>query len=58
MWKHGISLYGWGEAAGDGFLDRHPELHNGRGTIRVRPADAAGISDEEFLSLLRGAVGA
>jgi hypothetical protein len=35
---------------------RHPELKSGKGTIRLRPDDAAGIADEEFANLVRAAL--
>jgi hypothetical protein len=53
-WKHGVSFYGWGD--GGGFLERHPGLHNGKGTIRVRPSDAEAIPDQEFLELIQAAL--
>jgi hypothetical protein len=31
---------------------RHPTLSSGKGTIRIRPQDAEGISDEELRALL------
>lgn len=52
VWRHGVSIYGWLGRDG-GFVDRHPELHAGKGTIRVTPAGAATISDDEFLRLVR-----
>jgi uncharacterized protein YdhG (YjbR/CyaY superfamily) len=55
-WKHGLSIYGWPQERGGEFLARHPGLATGKGTIRVRPEDAAGLSDEEFLSLIRAAL--
>src|SRR4051794_11891054 len=42
-WKHGLSIYGWGAGHDGGFAVRHPELVSGKGTIRLRPDDAAGI---------------
>jgi len=36
---------------------RHPDLRSGRGTIRIRPQDAAGITDEELAALVRAALG-
>lgn len=48
VWKHGLSLYGWEPGRDAGFAARHPELVNNKGTLRVRPADAAGISDAEL----------
>lgn len=54
-WKHGISLYASPERDG-GFTERHPGLAAGKGTIRLRPADAASISDSEFRDLIRAAL--
>ncbi len=56
VWKHGISVYGWRQDDDGGFVARHPGLKTSTGTIRLRPEDAAGISDEEFLGLLRAAL--
>lgn len=56
-WKHGISIYGWGQGGDAGFTARHPELKTSRGTIQLRPADAASIPDEEFRDLVRAALG-
>lgn len=55
-WKHGVSLYGWGAEDVSGFIARHPDLTSGKGTIRLRPADAEGIDDDELRALLRGAL--
>ena len=55
-WKHGVSLYGWGADEASGSVARHPELTSGKGTIRLRPADAAAIDDVELGALLRGAL--
>jgi hypothetical protein len=55
-WKHGISIYGWGQGGDAGFIDRHPELKTGRGTIQLRPEDGAGIADDEFRDLIRAAL--
>ncbi len=57
-WKHGISLYGWGQGHDGGFAERHPSLVTGKGTIRLRPADADGITDDELRALIEGALGA
>jgi uncharacterized protein YdhG (YjbR/CyaY superfamily) len=57
-WKHGVSLYGWGGDRADGFLSRHPELKTSKGTIQLRPEDAAGIPDEELTGLIRAALDA
>ncbi len=56
-WKHGVSLYGWGAGHDGGFADRHPELLSGRGTIRMRPEDAEGITDDELRDLARAVLG-
>lgn len=55
-WKHGISIYGWRGDCDGGFAARHPRLVTSSGTIRLRPEDATGISDEEFLALARGSL--
>ncbi len=56
-WKHGVSFYGWGKGRDAGFTERHPEMSSGKGTIRVRPADAAEITDDELRDLICGALG-
>lgn len=56
VWKHGVSFYGWEEGRDGGFTARHPELTTGRGTIRLGPADAVGIADDELLGLVRAAL--
>ena len=55
-WKHGVSLYGWPRDRAEGFLSRHPGLKTSTGTIRLRPEDAAGISDDELCDLVRAAL--
>jgi uncharacterized protein DUF1801 len=57
-WKHGVSLYGWRQGGDAGFTSRHPELRTGKGTLRLRPEDAAGITDDEFRDLARAALAA
>jgi uncharacterized protein YdhG (YjbR/CyaY superfamily) len=57
-WKHGISMYGWGQDRDGGFSARHPDLVTGKGTIQIRPDGAARISDQEFRDLARAALGA
>ena len=52
-WKHGLSLYGWGENRDGGFLDRHPELRTSKGTIQLRPEQADAVTDDELRALLR-----
>ena len=39
-----------------GFADRHPELRTSKGTIRLRPQDAAALADDELLSLVSAAL--
>ena len=54
-WKHGLSLYVSPNRDG-GFSARHPELAAGKGTIKLRPQDAAGITDAELQELVRAAL--
>ena len=56
VWKHGVSVYGFQQGHDGGFIARHPELKTSKGTIRLRPEDAAGISDEELRELVRSAL--
>jgi hypothetical protein len=55
-WRHGVSVYGYRKDNDGGFVARHPKLSSGKGTIRIRPVDAAGISDDELRGLLGGAL--
>jgi uncharacterized protein YdhG (YjbR/CyaY superfamily) len=55
VWKHGLSLYVSPSRDG-GFSARHPELAAGKGTIKLRPADAACIPDAELQDLIRAAL--
>jgi uncharacterized protein YdhG (YjbR/CyaY superfamily) len=55
-WKRGVSMYGWQQDQDGGFVARHPTLKTSIGTIRLRPEDAASISDDEFLDLVRAAL--
>ncbi len=57
VWKHGVSIYGWGQGRDAGFTARHPELRTSKGTIQLRPVDAGRIPDEEFRDLVRAALG-
>jgi hypothetical protein len=54
VWRHGISIYGWRRDNDGGFSQRHPDLLSGKSTLRIRPEDAAAISDREFEDLLGG----
>ena len=56
VWKHGVSIYGWEQGRDAGFTARHPELKTGKGTIQLRPDDAAGIPDDELRNLVRAAL--
>jgi uncharacterized protein YdhG (YjbR/CyaY superfamily) len=56
VWKHGVSIYGWRQDRDGGFTARHPELKTSKGTIRLRPEDAAGITDDELRDLVRTAL--
>jgi hypothetical protein len=55
VWEHGLSLYVSPRRDG-GFSDRHPGLASGKGTIKLRPEDAARIPDDEFADLVRAAL--
>lgn len=55
-WKHGVSIYGWQQGDDGGFTARHPKLTTGRATIRLSPADAAQIGDDELADLVRAAL--
>ncbi len=57
-WKHGVSIYGWRQDRDVGFTARHPALLASKGTIRLRPEDAAGITDAELSDLIRAALDA
>jgi uncharacterized protein YdhG (YjbR/CyaY superfamily) len=54
VWQHGVSIYRFEHSGDAGFTARHPELKTGKGTIRLRPDDAAAaIADDEFRDLVR-----
>lgn len=55
VWKHGLSLYVSPRRDG-GFSARHPELAAGKGTIKLRPEDAASVPDAEFQDLISAAL--
>jgi hypothetical protein len=57
VWQHGVSMYGWRAANEPSFLASHPALKHGRGTIRLRPADAEEITDDELRGVVRAALG-
>lgn len=56
VWRHGVSLYGWGQDRAAEFIARHPQLQTSKGTIRLRPDDATTITDDEFRDLIRAAL--
>lgn len=58
VWQHGVSIYGWRRDHDGGFHERHHDLLSGKSTLRIRPEDAAGIADDEFADLLKGALDA
>ena len=55
-WKNWVSFYGWGEDQDGGFVARHPETSSGQGTIKLTPAAAEDVDDEEIRALIRGAL--
>jgi uncharacterized protein YdhG (YjbR/CyaY superfamily) len=57
-WKHGVSIYGWQQGRDASFTSRHPALKTSKGTIQLRPDDAAGIPDDELRDLVRAALDA
>jgi uncharacterized protein YdhG (YjbR/CyaY superfamily) len=57
-WKHGVSIYGWPQGSEAGFVARHPALKTSKGTIRLRPQDAASVTDEDLLELVHAALSA
>jgi uncharacterized protein YdhG (YjbR/CyaY superfamily) len=56
VWKHGVSIYGWGKDRDAGFASRHPALLSGKSTLRLRPQDADGIADDELGEFIRAAL--
>lgn len=58
VWKHWLSFYGWEPGRDGGFSARHPDLVTSKGTLRLRPADAARIPDDELRALVRAALDA
>lgn len=51
-WRHGVSLYGWDAERGAEFAARHPGTLTSKGTIRLRPDQAAAIPDEHLRALI------
>jgi hypothetical protein len=56
VWKHGVSIYGWDQGRDAGFTARHPKLKTGKGTLQLRPSDAADIPDDELRGPVRAAL--
>jgi uncharacterized protein YdhG (YjbR/CyaY superfamily) len=56
VWKHGLSIYGWPQGSEAAFIAQHPALKTSKGTIQLRPEDAAGIADDELCDLVRAAL--
>ncbi|HYS01777.1 MAG TPA: DUF1801 domain-containing protein [Candidatus Eisenbacteria bacterium] len=56
VWRHGVSIYGWDQGRGAGFIARHPKLKTSKGTLQLRPSDAADITDDELGGLVRAAL--
>jgi uncharacterized protein YdhG (YjbR/CyaY superfamily) len=56
VWRHGLSIYGWPRDHDAGFGARHADLVTSKGTIKIRPQDAAAIPDQEFSDLARAAL--
>jgi uncharacterized protein YdhG (YjbR/CyaY superfamily) len=55
-WKHGVSVYGWKQGREADFTARHPQLRTSKGTIQLRSRDAAAVTDDEILGLIRAAL--
>lgn len=55
-WKGWVSFYGWDPDRDGGLVARFPKASSGRGTLKIRPADAEAISDDELRALIRGAL--
>ena len=55
-WKHGLSVYGWGSDRMPAFVERHPELDSGRGTMKLPVTMADQFSDDDLRSLIRAAL--
>ena len=59
VWKHGLSIYGLDSAQlariAD-VIDRH-SLRTSRGTLWIRPADAAAMTDDDIGALVDVALG-
>ena len=56
VWKHGLSFYGWEHGRDGGLVARHPNLDNGKGTLRLPVTEAVHISDDELRAFLAAAL--
>jgi len=56
-WKHGVSIYGWDDRGAGSFLERHPELSSGKGTLRIPRKAADEVEDAELVEIIRGSLG-
>lgn len=57
VWKHGLSFYGWQHGRDGGLVARHPDLYNGKGTLRLPLIEAPRISDEELRAFAAAVLG-
>jgi hypothetical protein len=55
-WKQWVSIYGVGEDRDAGFIARHPDVKTSKGTLQLRPKDAARITDDELRDMARAAL--
>jgi len=56
VWSHGLSFYGWTRERDAGFANRHPDLVTSKGTLKLPPADADRIDDDELRTFLAAAL--
>jgi hypothetical protein len=57
VWKHGLSLYGLDETNDAGFIERHPDLSSGRGTVKLPTKRAHEFTDDELRATLTAVLG-
>lgn len=57
VWKHGLSFYGWEPGRDAGFSARHPGLANSTGTLKLGPATAAHLPDDELRDFVAAVLG-
>ncbi|WP_166355390.1 alpha/beta fold hydrolase [Phytoactinopolyspora limicola] len=56
VWRHGVSVYGWGQGTDGGFTTRHPDLVTSKGTIQLRADNAMAVPDDDLRDLVRAAL--